>query len=89
VEQQNRLSRVVLKTAEIRLLVVGMARGTTWPEHTASGRVVVNVASGSIELTTASGSLRLDAGMGATLEPRESHDVLAIDDAAFLLIVAG
>jgi quercetin dioxygenase-like cupin family protein len=37
VRQQRRVTRILLKSAELRIVVVGMAKGVTWPEHTATG----------------------------------------------------
>lgn len=89
VEQSGRVARMLLKTPEVRVVVVGMAQGVTWPEHTAGGRVLLRVEHGSIELRTKDAATRLSAGMLAAVEPGESHDVVAIEDSAFLLFVAG
>jgi len=87
--QHGRVARMLLKSTELRAVVVGMAKGVTWPQHTAGGRVLIRVEQGCIELGTAEGTTRLRAGMLAALEPREPHDVMALEDSAFLLVVAG
>jgi quercetin dioxygenase-like cupin family protein len=85
----GRATRMLLKTPEVRVAVVAMAKGTAWPEHTAKGRVVVKVEDGRIEMRTAHTTTDLTAGMMVALEAGESHDVLAVEETVFLLIVAG
>lgn len=88
-QQRNRVGRMLWKSAEVRVVVVGMAKGVTWPQHTANGRVLVRVERGSIELRTTADCMRLDPGVLVALEPREPHEVVALDDSAFLLLVSG
>jgi quercetin dioxygenase-like cupin family protein len=89
VQNRRRVARMLLKTAEVRLVVVGMAHGVTWPEHKATGRVLIRVEIGCIELRAKGGTAQLAAGMLVALEPGEAHDVRAIEDAAFTLLVGG
>jgi quercetin dioxygenase-like cupin family protein len=89
VRQQGRVARMLLKTPEVRVVIVGIAKGVTWPQHTASGRVLLRVECGSIELAVRDATTRLTAGSLTALEPNEPHDVHALEDSAFLLIVAG
>jgi quercetin dioxygenase-like cupin family protein len=89
IQKQGRVTRMLLKSPEVRIVIVGMAKGVTWPEHTASGRVIVRVEQGCITVRTASGETRAGQGVMLGLEPREPHDVVAIDDAVFVLMVAG
>jgi quercetin dioxygenase-like cupin family protein len=89
VQKHGRVTRMLLKSAEVRVLVVGMARGVTWPEHNAAGRVVIRVEHGCIEMHMNDRPSQFAAGMLVALEPGEPHDVLAVEDSAFLLFVAG
>jgi quercetin dioxygenase-like cupin family protein len=89
VRQKGRVARMLLKSPEARVVVVGIAKGVTWPQHTAAGRVLVRVEQGCIELGTRDGTTQLGAGMLTALEPGQPHDVRAVEDSAFLLIVAG
>jgi quercetin dioxygenase-like cupin family protein len=89
VQQKGRVARMLLKSPEVRVVVVGIAKGVTWPQHTAAGRVLVRVEQGCIELGTRDGTTQLAAGMLCALEPGQPHDVHAVEDSAFLLIVAG
>jgi quercetin dioxygenase-like cupin family protein len=89
VEQRDRVVRILFKSPEVRVVVVGMAKDEIWPEHKASGRSLLRVERGSIALRTTNGSTVLTVGMLAVLEPREPHDVIALEDAAFLLLVSG
>ena len=85
----SRVARVLLKSDEVRVVVVGMAQGVAWPEHTAAGRVLIRVEQGSIQLGRKEGTAQFAAGMLIALEPGEPHQVRAVEDSAFLLIVAG
>ncbi len=85
----SRVARVLLKSDEVRVVVVGMAQGVAWPEHTAAGRVLIRVEQGSIQLGRKEGTAQFVAGMLIALEPGEPHQVRAVEDSAFLLIVAG
>ena len=90
VQQQRRVTKMLLKSAELRIVVVGMPKGSTWPEHAATGRVVVRVEQGCVDLRTTSGDvLRAQPGVLVALDPREPHDVVAGEDTVFLLMVAG
>ena len=85
----GRQTRALVKTPEVRLMVVGMTAGTTWPEHRAAGRVLLRVERGCIECTVAGQRHRLQAGGLASIDAGEAHDVHALEDSAFLLVVAG
>jgi quercetin dioxygenase-like cupin family protein len=89
IASRSRVSRVVVKTPEARLMAVGMAGGTEWKEHATAGRVVVHVVAGRIRMRAGGAATELAAGELVTLEPDEAHDVCALEDAAFVLIVAG
>jgi quercetin dioxygenase-like cupin family protein len=86
---RSRVSRVVVKTSEARILAVGMAAATEWKEHAAAGRVVVHVIAGRIRMRVGDAISELAAGELVTLEPGQAHDVCALEDAAFVLMVAG
>jgi len=85
----SRVARVLLKSDEVRVVVVGMAQGVAWPEHTAAGRVLIRVERGCLELGRKEGTAQFGAGMLIALEPGEPHHVRAVEDSAYLLIVAG
>jgi quercetin dioxygenase-like cupin family protein len=88
-QTSSRIARTLLKSAEACLVVVGMPKGAVWLQHSATGRVLIHVGRGSVELRTTQATARLGAGMLVALEPRERHDVTALEDAAFLLVIAG
>ena len=89
IRHRGRMTRVLLKSAEVRAVVVGMAQGDVWPEHKAAGRVLIRVEHGHIELRRNGGTEQFAAGMLIALEPGEPHSVRAVEDSAFLLIVGG
>jgi quercetin dioxygenase-like cupin family protein len=89
IQKHDRVARTLLKSPEVRAVVVGMAHGVTWPEHKAGGRVLIRVEHGSIELRRSGRAAQFSAGMLVALDPGEVHDVVAVEDAAFLLLVSG
>ena len=89
VNERGRVARVLLKSAEVRVVMVGMAQGVTWPEHKAVGRVLIRVEHGCVDVRTKESTSRFAADMLIALEPGESHDVYAVEDTAFLLLVSG
>jgi len=84
-----RQTRALVRTPEARVMLVGMASGSEWPEHKAAGRVVVRVERGRVEFLIDGTTHALHAGELATVEPGETHTVRALEDAALLVIVAG
>jgi quercetin dioxygenase-like cupin family protein len=87
--KRTRIARTLLKTTEVRVVAVGMARGVTWPEHKAAGRVLIRIEFGCIRLRARQSSSQFSAGMLVALEPGEPHDLYAVEDTALLLLVAG
>ena len=65
------MTKMLLKSAELRIVIVGMPKGSTWPEHAAAGRVVVRVEHGCVDLRTKSGdALRVEQGVRESCRAR-------------------
>ena len=84
----DRTAMTLLKTRELRLVLVAMHAGTAVPEHRAEGAVAVHVVQGRVLLHSRVGDVTLDAGQLLTLQPGIWHGVRAIDDCAYLLAMA-
>src|SRR4030095_17001324 len=84
----DRTAMTLLKTRELRLVLVAMHAGTAVPEHRAEGAVAVHVVQGRVLLHSRVGDVTLDAGQLLTLQPGIRHGVRAIDDCAYLLAIA-
>jgi quercetin dioxygenase-like cupin family protein len=87
--RQERVTRVLVKEAEVRLLLVGLPAGARWPQHKAASRVIVVVIEGRLEFSVADEARTLTAGEVVSLPPSVPHDLLAREDTFFLLTVAG
>lgn len=84
-----RVTRILVKTPELRQILVAMPAGSEWAEHRAAGRVSVCVIRGRIAFGVGGESTELAAGTLAAVEPGVLHDVRALEPSAFLLTVAG
>lgn len=87
--RQERVTRLLVKEPEVRLLLVGLPGGARWPQHQASSRVIVTVLEGRLELSAGGDVRALAAGGILTLEPSTPHDLFAHEDTFFLLTIAG
>lgn len=82
-------SKVLVKTAELRLVLVAMPAGSIWPEHRAAGRVAVHVLAGRIAFGLGETVRDIGPGELVAIEEGFPHDIRGQEDTAFLLIVAG
>ena len=87
--RQERVTRLLVKEPEVRLLLVGLPADARWPKHQASSRIIVTILQGRVEFRLEEGLRTLSAGDVMTLEPSVPHDLLAHEDSFFLLTVAG
>lgn len=82
-----KVPRSLLNTPELRVMLVAMPAGIAWPEHTATGRVSVQVLAGRIRFTVAGDALEAGPGDLLSVVPGTRHDVQAIEDSAFVLTI--
>jgi quercetin dioxygenase-like cupin family protein len=87
--RQERVTRVLVKEPEVRLVLVGLPAGARWPQHKAASRVIVSIVQGRLEFSVGGDARTLAAGDVISLEPSVIHDLLAGEDTFFLLTVAG
>ncbi len=83
--REGQAARTLIRTADLRIVVIALARGKTISEHHASVTASVQALSGHIRLQLPERSAELRQGellvMGAGLP----HDVHAMSDSALLL----
>ena len=81
------VSKVLLKTPDLRLVLFAMQAGSHMPEHHSEGRIAVHCLRGAIrlQLPTETRDLREDSVLA--LDRRVEHDVQAIEDSVFLLTI--
>lgn len=81
------ISRLLLRTPELKLVLFVMLAGSHMPEHRSDGRLAVHCLQGAIRLrlTTEAHELRQDDVLA--LDRKVDHDVQALEDSAFLLTI--
>ena len=81
-------SKMLLKTGDLRLLLMSLKKGARLREHHADARTSVHVLSGAVRLLTEGKTLELGAGHVTTLEASVPHSVEALESSALLLTMA-
>lgn len=79
------VSKVLLKTSDLRLVLLAMQAGSRMPQHHSEGRIAVHCLRGSIRLQLASEARDLREHDVLALDRKVEHDVQAIEDSVFLL----
>jgi homogentisate 1,2-dioxygenase len=85
---KRELARVVVDDAEIMLTVTAVRRGAGIAERSASYAAVLTPIVGRIRLATGNGSTDLTPARFMSLPRGSSYEILADDEAAFMLVVA-
>ena len=83
----GRTTRSLASLPSLRVLLVRMKADSTWQEHTAPGKIIVQTVAGHIRMGAFGQILDMPAGNLVVLDARIPHDVVAIQDSVFLLIV--
>jgi quercetin dioxygenase-like cupin family protein len=81
-------SKTVAKYPDFRVVLTAMKAGASIHAHTTSGRISVQTITGHIRMHVGEKLLDLPAGRLLVLDKDVRHDVLAVDDSAFVLTVA-
>ena len=71
-----------------KLLAVGLKQGVVLKEHTAPSEAKLMVVQGEIDYNTATSSYRFARLDTYDIPEKESHSVVAVDDAVFLLLLS-
>ena len=86
-ETSNRNAMTLLKDHALRVVLVAMRAGERIPSHRTDGPITVQVLDGRLRFTAGSREVALEPGRIVTLAPEIDHDLVAIDECAFLLTV--
>jgi quercetin dioxygenase-like cupin family protein len=81
-------ARTLLKSDDLRVVLIALAAGHRIPEHKADGRISVHVLSGHVEFRTSERTFDLHAGGLVALDRAVPHDVAALEESALLLTIA-
>ncbi len=84
----GRRSETLVKSADLRVVLVTMRAGTTLQEHSAPGSITMQPLGGRFVFTADGVDQELVPGQLITAKPGVRHAVHALDDGAFLLTLA-
>ena len=80
-------SKVLLKTPDLRLVLFVMQAGSRMPQHHSEGRIAVHCLKGVLRLQLPDQTKELRSDDLLALDRKVEHDVQALEDSAFLLII--
>ena len=86
--QSGRNSKTIVKYPDFRIVLTAIKANTTIHEHHAAGRISVQTVEGRIRMHAGGKEFDLPAGRLLVLDRAMPHDVVAIEDSAFLLTIA-
>jgi quercetin dioxygenase-like cupin family protein len=84
----GRRSEILVKTDDLRVLLVTMRDGATLAEHRAPGTITIHVIQGEMAVDADGATYDLRAGSLVSLAAGVRHSVRARSDGAFLLTIA-
>jgi quercetin dioxygenase-like cupin family protein len=86
--QGDRDSKTLIKQPTLRVVLTALRAGARLATHQAAGPTTVQVLHGLLRVRVAEQAIELRPGQLLALEARVRHDVVAVEDSAFLLTVA-
>ena len=86
--QQGHTARMLLKKANFRVVLISMEKESVLKEHHADGPISVQVLKGSIRFSAQGEAPTLGIGNIITLGASIKHEVVALEDSAFLVTIA-
>jgi quercetin dioxygenase-like cupin family protein len=85
---QAMTSKMLLKTDDLRIVLIVMQAGARMAEHHSDGRISIQVLRGAIRARVEDYAVDLTPGQLLALDRSIKHDVEAREDSAFLLTIA-
>lgn len=86
--QSGRNSKTIVKYPDFRIVLTAIQGKTTIHEHRAAGRVSVQTVEGRLRMHAGGKEFDLPAGQVLVLDRNIPHDVVALEDSAFLMTIA-
>ncbi|MEO8592339.1 MAG: hypothetical protein ABI759_03375 [Candidatus Solibacter sp.] len=86
--QSGRNSKTIVKYEDLRVVLTAIQAKTTIHEHHSAGRISVQTVQGHLHMHADGKDFDLPAGHVLVLDRAMPHDVVAIEDSAFLLTIA-
>ena len=85
--QGGRNSKTLVKNADFRIVLTVLQANSRLHEHKAAGRISVQTVAGHIRIHVEDNVIDLSAGHLLALDRALLHDVLALENSAFLLTI--
>lgn len=86
--QSGRNSKTLVKYDDFRIVLTALQANTTIHEHHSAGRISVQTVEGHLRMHAGGREFDLPAGRVLVLDRAMPHDVVAVEDSAFLLTIA-
>jgi quercetin dioxygenase-like cupin family protein len=86
--QSGRNSKTLAKYDDFRIVLTALQAKTTMHEHHSAGRISVQTVEGHLRMHAGGKEFDLPAGRVLVLDRAVPHDVVAVEDSAFLLTIA-
>jgi quercetin dioxygenase-like cupin family protein len=84
----DRHTKLLTKEKDFRLVLISMKKGAVLQEHSANGRIFVQVLEGHVQVKVNNEQINLPMGHLTTLEANVKHDVTSLEDSVFLLTIS-
>jgi quercetin dioxygenase-like cupin family protein len=85
---QGLTSRMLLKTDDLRILLIAMEAGAVMKEHHSDGRISIHVLRGTIRIQMEGQPKQLSTHQLLVVDRSIKHDVKAIEPSVFMLTIA-
>jgi quercetin dioxygenase-like cupin family protein len=86
--QSGLYSKLLLKTDDLRLVLIAMETGAKIKEHHADGAISIHALEGTLCVHVQAQAQHLHAGQILTLAPGIKHDIEAREESALLLTIS-
>lgn len=86
-EKGDRNAITLQKSSEIRVVLISMRKGASLNKHKVEGPITLFVLTGKIQFIAGESSINLSKNGFIVLEETIKHDVVAKEDAVFLLTI--
>jgi quercetin dioxygenase-like cupin family protein len=86
--KQGQNARTLVKTADLRVVLIALKEGARIPGHQTKGRISLQTLVGHLLVRAAGRTFDLPTGSLLVLDPDVRHDVEATTESAFLLTIA-
>ena len=86
--QSGRNAKTLVKYNDFRIVLTAIQANTTIHEHHSAGRISVQTIEGHLRMHAGGTEFDLPTGRVLVLDRAMAHDVVAMEDSAFLLTIA-